>query len=131
MRDFGDEQVKGMDRFIPTRRSATLLVALIIAPASVFGFLVQSQSFILSNISDTARLPLIFAITFGFALLIAVLLCFELAVALNQSKHRKIRHFSKEHSQMSFKWLASNASVRHYLFLAAIFTIGVVVGHFF
>jgi uncharacterized membrane protein YciS (DUF1049 family) len=126
MRDVGDEQVKGMDRFIPTRRSAALLVALIVLPASVFAFFVQTHDFVLAGVPKAARLPSILAITLGLAVLIAVL-----AVALNHSKHRKIKHFSNEHSQMSFKWLASNASIRHYLLLAAVFTVGVVVGHYF
>jgi uncharacterized membrane protein YciS (DUF1049 family) len=131
MRDVGDEQVKGMDRFIPTRRSAALLVALIVLPASVFAFFVQTHDFVLAGVPKAARLPSILAITLGLAVLIAVFLCLELAVALNHSKHRKIKHFSNEHSQMSFKWLASNASIRHYLLLAAVFTVGVVVGHYF
>jgi len=131
MRDFGDEQVKGMDRFIPTRWSAVLMVALITAPPSLFGFLVQTRDFVLRNVSEASRLPTITALALGLALIIAVALCFELAVALSHSKHRKIRHFSNEHSQMSFRWLASNASTRHYLFLAAIFTIGMALGHYF
>lgn len=131
MRDFGDEQVKGMDRFIPTRRSAVLLVALIAAPPSMFAFLVQNHNFVLADVPEASRLPSIIAVTLGLALLIAVFLCLELAVALNHSKHRKIKHFSNEHSQMSFKWLAGNASIRHYLFLATIFTVGVAVGHYF
>lgn len=131
MRDFGDEQVKGMDRFIPTRRSAVLFVALITAPPSLFAFLVQAHDFVLGNLSEASRLPTITALTLGLALIIAVLLCLELAIALNHSKHRKIKHYSNEHSQMSFKWLASNAATRHYLFLAAIFTLGAAIGHYF
>jgi hypothetical protein len=131
MRDFGDEQVKGMDRFIPTRWSAVLLVALITAPPSLFAFLVQTHDFVLGDLSEASRLPTITSVTLGLALVIAVALCVELAVALNHSKHRKIKHVSNEHSQMSFKWLASNASIRHYLFLAAIFTLGAALGHYF
>lgn len=71
MGDFGDEQVKGMDRFVPTRRSAFMLVALISAPPSVFAFLVQSHNFVLAEVSEAARLPTIIAVTLGLALLIA------------------------------------------------------------
>ena len=131
MGDYGDKEVKGMDRYIPTRRSAVLLVALFTAPPALFAFLVQDRSFLFAAMPDAAWIPTIFAVSLGFALIIAIGLSLELAVAVNHSKHRKIKHFSNEHSQMSFKWLASNASTRHYLFLAAIFTLGATIGHYF
>lgn len=131
MRDYGDQEVKGMDRYIPTHRSKVLLVLLLTVPTSLFVFLVQSHDFLLAEVPEAARMPTIFAFSLGLALVIAIGLAVELAVALNHSKHRKIKHFSNEHLQMSFKWLANNASTKHYIVLAAIFTLGAAIGHYF
>jgi hypothetical protein len=131
MRYHGDEEVKGFDRFIPTRRSVWLLILLFPMPAAIFAFLVGNHDFLLAGMPEAYRLPWILSISLGVALLIAALLILELAFALNHSKHGKIKHFSNEHSSMSFKWLASNAAPKHYIFLAGIFTLGVAIGHYF
>jgi len=78
MKDYGDQEVKGMDRYIPTHRSKVLLVLLITVPTSLFAFLVQSHNFLLAEVSEAARMPTIFAFSFGLALIIATGLAIEL-----------------------------------------------------
>ncbi|MFG1495433.1 hypothetical protein ABMA57_02290 [Saccharospirillum sp. HFRX-1] len=128
MRDRGDEEVKGLDRFIPTRRAVVLLVATVTTPPGIFAFLVSQQSFLFYGTHESARIPLIAAITFGWAIIVLACLCVELSIALNHSKHRKITHFSNEHSQMSFQWIFLNATTKHYLFIAFVFLFGLVLG---
>ena len=130
MTDYRDAQVKGLDRFIPTRRSAILLISLLTVPFVVFVFLIDNQSFIFSSFTMVSRFYLIIISSLATALVIAIILCIELAVAVNHSKHSKLTHFSTIHPQMTFKWLADNASLKHYLLLASIFSFGIALGYY-
>ncbi len=114
--DHADNEVKGLERYIPSSLSKTLLFTSIPAGVSTY-WLVPSNTEKILITSTTIERNLL---AFSFSLI--VLLLFWLALIINQmviiyqAKHSRIKHFSLEHPQMSFRWLFQNASFRHYLF---------------
>ena len=55
-------------------------------------------------------------------ILLVIVLVLDMAVAIHHSKHRRIVHYSNTHPLMSFKFLASNATVLHWLILGLVCT---------
>ena len=122
--DYADREVKGLERYLPSRLSKILACAVVTAPASVFAFLTLNKKNIPIGTTNLEHLLGSFTATFIVATLIMLFLVFELLSIINSSKHSCIKHWSQEHPLMTFKWLASNATLKHYMFLFGIFLIG-------
>jgi hypothetical protein len=127
-RDYADSEVKGLDRYFPTLLSRALLVAFLTAPVGAFWVLVQNSDQLMPGYDGLVQNLVAGLVALALALAIVVTIVFDLIVVANQSKHRRIRHFSNQHPQMSFGWLWQNAQAKHYIFLVAIFILGVVCG---
>ena len=124
--DYADREVKGLERYLPTGLSKILVGALCTIPPSIFAFLIANKENL--PIGSTNLEHILGSITAALfiAILIFLLLVFELTSILNKSKHSRIKSWSQEHPLMTFKWLASNATLKHYMSLFCILLIGFI-----
>ncbi|MCF2911247.1 hypothetical protein L1285_23390 [Pseudoalteromonas sp. DL2-H2.2] len=126
--DHRDTQVKGLDRYIPSKIAKTLLVLFITnLLVTLFTFFNGSDNTIKTifgriNVEDPLKFLLLTLVILASALIV------ELAVIINHSKHSRVKHFSQEHPLMSFKMLVKNATTKHYLFLFTLFLSGLLIG---
>lgn len=127
--DHADNEVKGLERYIPSLLSKTLLLGSVPAAASTYLYVLSNTEKFL--ITSTALEKHLLALSFS----LAILSLFWLALVINQmviiyqAKHSRIKYFSLEHPQMSFRWLFQNANFKHYLLLTVIFVAGLYLGY--
>lgn len=126
--DKSDEKVKGIDRYLPTTRSKILLTAIL--PAGISTYIISSKEIlkIFETWTNTEQLLLSVISGLTVSLFITLLLVLELAIICYQGKHSKTHHYTYHAPEMNAKWLISNASFRHYLFLMVIFILGLYLG---
>ncbi|MTT53240.1 hypothetical protein F1529_12160 [Alcanivorax sp. VBW004] len=127
-RDYADGELRGLERYFPTPLSRVLLVSLLTAPAGTFWLILENSERLFPGYEDSFQnlVSAMVALTLAFFILLA--LAIDLIVVAHHSKHRRIVHYSNRHPQMSFSWLWNNAQVKHFIFLAALFTLGVLCG---
>lgn len=129
-RDYTDNEVRGLERYFPTALSRVLLVAFPTAPVGAFWVLVQNSGQLMPGHEALVQNLIAGLVALALALAIVLAIVIDLIVVANQSKHRRIRHFSNQHPQMSFAWLWRNAQAKHFIFLVALFTLGVISGQY-
>lgn len=128
-KDYSDEEVKGLDRFFPTRLSSVLLVSFITIPLGSFWLTLSYSEQIMPNQTSDFQNLVALASSLFVAVGILISIVLELVVVSHQSKHRRVRHFTNEHPQMSFMWLWQNSQSKHIILVLAIFTLGLVCGY--
>ena len=126
--DHRDEQVKGLDRYIPSKISKSLLVLLLSnLLLAIYAFINPKDQIIKSifgkvSTDDPVKFLLFTLVIIAFGLII------ELAIILNHSKQSRVTHYSLIHPAMSFKMLWANATTKHYLLLLGVFVAGLFLG---
>ncbi|MGR5113232.1 hypothetical protein [Photobacterium damselae] len=127
-RDYADEQVRGLERYIPTKFSQGMLIALLTVPFGSFWLIHDLLQKLMPNQTGETLLVASVGLSISIALVISIAMLVELSLVIRQSKHRRITHHSNVHPNMSFSWLWDNASSKHVIFLASVFLMGVVLG---
>ena len=121
-------EVKGIVRIFPTKTSMALVLTLISAtPASFFAMFSHADK-ILPTWNPLEKTLISCIVSLGVFSVLSLVLFIDLLFIVHASKHREIVHYNNTHPHMSFKWLYQNAVLKHWLFLAAIFTVGVILG---
>ena len=126
--DYADNEVKGLERYFPTRLSRALLVALLTAPVGTFWVIIQNSTQLMSGYDAFVQNLISGLIALTLAIIILIAMVVDLTIVANHSKHSRTRHYSNQHPQMSFKWLWQNIETKHCIFLLAVFTLGVICG---
>lgn len=129
-RDYADAEVSGLERYFPTKISRVLLITLLTAPIGSFWVIIQNASQLMPNESSLFQNLVAICVALAVAVFTLLALVLDLTLVANQAKHRKIRHMSNTHPQMSFSWLRENAEPKHYIFLLVIFALGVICGQY-
>ncbi len=126
--DYADNEVKGLERYLPTGLSKTLACLIIPSFLSTFWVILSyADKLVPSWNPNEQKLLALFAAS-ASALVISLALIIDLIVIIYQSKHRRITHHCYANQHMSFKWLKNNATIKHWLFLVLIFSVGVGCG---
>lgn len=132
MTDYADTEIKGIARYIPTHLSKAILLLLPGAAWLVFTAMREHPDWFWisswSTLEQTLSAALVACV---MCILLVVVLVLDMAIAIRQSKHRRIAHYSNEHPLMSFKFLARNATVVHWLTLGFICLAFFVAGYMF
>lgn len=132
MTDYADNEVKGIARYIPTHLSKAILLLLPGAAWLVFTAVREHPDWFgmssWSLLEQTLSAALISSI---LCIVLVVVLVLDMAIAIHQSKHRRIVHYSNQHPLMSVKFLAANATVVHWLVLGFICLAFFVAGYMF
>lgn len=132
MTDYADDEVKGIARYIPTNLSKAILLLLPGAAWLVFVAVREHPDWFgmtsWSTLEQTLSAALVACV---ICILLVVVLILDMAVAIRQSKHRRIVHYSNEYPLMSFKFLAANATVVHWLSLGFICLAFFIAGYVF
>lgn len=115
MKDYSDEQVRGLIRFFPTPLSRIIAVGLIPVVWAVVSLLLANPSIL--NVESGTKVHLIAAALGGVcsALVLLVVLAVDLSVELNHAKHGRINHYSNLHPFMTWRFILENAAGRHWL----------------
>ena len=129
-RDFADEQVKGLERFLPSQLSRYLLAALIGTPISVF-LVVRGNMEWFSLQTHTPIQQTLLAVLFALlsALPISLALILQLVTIIYQSKHRRHIHENYVSPYMSFKMLYANAAFKHWSALVLFGIVCMAIGY--
>lgn len=128
--DHADAEVKGISRYIPTLLSKGIL--LLLPSAAWFAFSVVREHptwFGLQRLTELEQTLSAALVAAALSILLVVILVLDMAVAIHHSKYRRIVHYSNEHPLMSFRFLASNATVVHWLALGAICAVCFIAGY--
>jgi uncharacterized membrane protein len=120
--DARDAQVKGLDRYLPSKLSKVLLTTLVTA------MLALSQSYFLPDLIPVNKLTSSPIYILSLLVIVSSALIVELLVIINHSKHSRITSYNNLHPYMTFKWLSSNMEIKHYLFIACVFVFGLLCG---
>lgn len=120
-RNYADEQVKGIPRYLPDTASISLLLSSIGIPAGLYISAPQSVVDLLPNPSTTNAPLSLLAFCFAIAWLISVVLSLHLALKIHHSKHGKIRHYTAHPESMDLQNIVKKFSRVHWLCLALIF----------
>lgn len=128
VQDYADNEVKGLERYFPTRLSRALLVTLLTAPVGTFWIIIQNSTQLMSGYEPFVQNLISGFIALTLAIVILLAMIVDLTIVANHSKHSRIRHLSYQHPQMSFKWLWQNIETKHCIFLLTVFTLGVICG---
>ena len=126
--DHADKEVKGIERYLPTKLSKALAISIIPSFFGAFGFVINYSDKLIPNFPPNEQKLIAFIAAATSALIVSLALIIDLVVIIFQSKHRRITHHSNVHPYMTFKWLKDNATLKHWLFLILIFLIGVECG---
>ena len=119
--DHADSEVKGISRYIPTNLSKGILLFLPGAAWLIFSSIREHPDWF-SLTTWTSLEQTLFAALMSSAIcaLLVVILVLDMAVAIHQSKHRRIVHYSNQHPLMSFRFIIQNATVIHWLVLGGV-----------
>lgn len=132
MSDYADNEVKGIARYIPTNLSKAILLLLPGATWIVFTAVREHPDwFGMSSYSSLEKTLSAALFACAMCILLVVVLVLDMAIAVHQSKHRRVVHYSNEHPLMSFKFLVANATVLHWLTLGFICLTFFVGGYMF
>ncbi|OBU47674.1 MULTISPECIES: hypothetical protein [Vibrionaceae] len=127
-RDYSDEQVTGLERYIPTKFSQGMLIALLTMPFASFWPILELIQRMVPMQTNETHITATVGLCLVIALVIVIAILVELSLVIQQSKHKIIFHYSTMHPNMSFLWLWRNASSKHFIFLSCILTFGVLIG---
>jgi hypothetical protein len=125
------DNVRGIDKLLPTPRARVLFWAL---PVGLLGLFWQSPkmvSLLLPNLPLNLNWLAILLVLVSAFCVGLILLVVELCVYASQNRHSVTRHYRYYAPEMNVEWLIANAQARHYLFLVVIFVSGCVVGKYF
>ncbi len=128
-KNYADEGVKGIDRYIPTATTKALVVALIITPPSVFAFFQSQMGDLAPTTQNYSKLLLSLSASICAMLLIALALILNFSLISYQSKHGRTRHFTMHPESMDLSNLVKRFSRVHWSCLLLIFLIGVLIGY--
>lgn len=128
--DHADAEVRGVSRYIPTTLSKTILTLLPVTTYLSFVHLREhSEWFLPQSLTELEKTLISALIAMLVACILTLVLVIDMAVAVHQSKHRRIVHYSQEHPLMSFKFLIQNATVYHWLALGFLSTVCFAAGY--
>jgi hypothetical protein len=117
-RDFADEEVKGITRYIPTPLSRGILLLLPGATWLWFLQIREHAAWLLPKTLTALEITLSAALIATLLTWIFIFVLFiDMALAIHQSKHRRIVQYSNMHPLMSFRFLLQNATMLHWLVL--------------
>jgi hypothetical protein len=114
-KDYADEEVKGLERYVPTRLAKGLLVSLFLAPMATFQLVRSNPSWFILVGRSEIELTLWSVIAALFvALVISLLLALEVALVLASRKHSRIFHYTAQHPNLTplFLWHNTRASTK-------------------
>lgn len=132
MTDRADNEVKGIARYIPTALSKAILLLLPGAAWFTFSAIREHPDwFGMSSLSALEQTLLAALTSCAMCIILVIVLVLDMAIAVHQSKHRRIAHYSNEHPMMSLRFLAANATVAHWLALGFICLAFFVAGYLF
>jgi hypothetical protein len=117
MKDFADEEVKGLARCFPTALSKIIVLSVIPVCWAVLTLLLSNPAILNTEegtLAHKAAAGLWASLSVIFMLLV---LSVDLAVALHHSKHRRVKHASNEHPFMTWQFFFKNAHTKHWLVL--------------
>ncbi|WP_370978409.1 hypothetical protein [Agaribacterium sp. ZY112] len=126
--DQRDQQVKGLDRYIPSKIAKTLLVSLVTTSILTIYVYLSGDQDIIYNVFGKAKIDISKTALVWVLLLNSIALIVELAVIINHSKHSRITHYSFQFPSMTFRWLWENSGTKHYLFVILVFVLGLISG---
>jgi hypothetical protein len=132
MPDHADAEVKGIARYIPTNLSRAIL--LLLPGLAWFAFTAVREHpdwFGLKSLNTLEQTLVSALVSVGLCVLLVIVLVLDMAVAVHQSKHRRIVHYSNVHPQMSVAFLVANATVKHWLLLGVLSLASFVAGYLF
>ena len=130
--DYADSEVKGISRYIPTNLSKGIL--LLLPGTAWLSFSAIREHPIWFGFQGNTELEktLIAAlVAISARTLLVIVLVIDMAVAMHQSKHRRIVHYSNENPSMSFGFLVANALTLHWLVLGLLCLSFLVAGYLF
>jgi len=132
MTDHADNEIKGIARYIPTNLSKAILLLLPGAAWFVFSAIREHPDWFglvaWTSLEKTLCATLIACF---MCIPLVIVLVLDMAVAIHHSKHRRIVHYSNQHPLMSFKFLAANATVLHWLALGFVCLAFFIAGYLF
>ncbi len=132
MTDDADNEVKGIDRYLPAGLPKAILLLI---PGTVWlvftGVRGHPDWFGMSTFSPLEQTLCALLIASAICITMLAVLVLHMAIALNHSKHRRIVQYTTEYPLMSFKFLAKNAGRPNWLALGFTCAAFFVVGYFF
>lgn len=132
MTDRADNEVIGISRYIPTPLSKAILLLLPGALWFVFSAVREHPDwFCLSGFSPLEQTLIAALVAVALCMIMVVVLVFDMAFAVQQSKHRRVVHYSNEHPLMSFRFLVANATTKVWLALGMVCLLLFSAGYFF
>ncbi|WP_153020671.1 hypothetical protein [Pseudomonas sp. BMS12] len=121
--DHADAEVKGIARYIPTTLSKGILLLLPGTAWFAFSAIREHPSwFGFQNLTELEQTLTAALASAAACIMLVIVLVLDMAIAVHHSKHRRTVHYSNTHPLMSFKFLASNATVLHWLVLGLVCT---------
>ncbi|NQD93341.1 hypothetical protein HP532_11860 [Pseudomonas sp. CrR25] len=121
--DHADAEVKGIARYIPTTLSKGILLLLPGAAWFAFSAIREHPTwFGFQKLTELEQTLIALLVSAAVCISLVIVLVLDMAVAIHHSKHRRIVHYSNTHPLMSFKFLASNATVAQWLILGLVCT---------
>ena len=129
-RNYQDEQVKGLERYIPTLLSKSLLGMMLISPWLAFPFFHSNSEWFLTLSIPLQKMLLAILSSSFVALVLALSLILNLLVIIYQSKHKEFVHYNTIHPLMSWQWLIDHFQSIHWLSLCLICTICFALGYY-
>ncbi len=131
-KDYADSEVKGISRYIPTNLSKGILLLLPSAFWLAFSSIREHPDwFGLETWSSLEKTLFAALIAISICSILVIFLVIDMAVAIHQSKHRRIVHYSNKHPLMSFHFIMQNSTVFHWLTLGFICVFFFVTGYIY
>jgi len=131
-RDYADSEVKGISRYIPTNLSKGILLLLPSAFWLAFSSIREHPDWFgleaWSSLEKTLLAALAAAV---ICIILVIILVIDMAVAIHQSKHRRVIHYSNKHPLMSFRFIMQNSTIMHWLILGVICVLFFVTGYIY
>lgn len=132
MTDYANDEIKGISRYIPTNLSKAILLLLPSATWLVFSAVREHPDwFGMLSLSELEKTLSAALVACAMSIILVIVLVLDMAITVHHSKHRRIVHYSNEHPLMSFRFLAANAAVVHWLVLGFVCLASFVAGYIF
>jgi hypothetical protein len=129
-KDYADEEVKGLERYVPTRLAKGLLVSLFLAPIATFQLVRSNPTWFALVGKPEIELTLWSLVaSLLVALAISLLLALETTHVLASHKHRRIVHYTAQHPNLTPTFLWHNTRASTNLFTVAILSLLVILGY--
>ena len=129
-KDYADSEVKGISRYIPTNLSKGILLLLPgVCWLSFSSLREHADWFGLQDLTSLEKTLSAALVSVAICAFLVVLLVLDMAIAVHQSKHRRVVHYSNNHPLMSFRFILQNATVIHWLSTGLILALFFVAGY--